>query len=74
MINNIAKAHERVSVFGGVGERTREGNSPNMEIPDSVLMNSPNIEESIVALVYGKLNEPTGAQIRVGLTALDHGS
>ena len=54
LINNIAKAHERVSVFGGVGERPLKGNYPNMEIPDSGLMNSQNLAESIGAIVYGK--------------------
>merc|ERR1712028_194789 len=59
LINNIARAHGGVSVFGGVGERTREGNDLYCEMT-----------ESKVALVYGQMNEPPGARMRVGLTAL----
>merc|ERR1711904_343445 len=59
LINNIARAHGGVSVFGGVGERTREGNNLYCEMKDSK-----------VALVYGQMNEPPGARMRVGLTAL----
>ncbi|CAI0549783.1 unnamed protein product [Linum tenue] len=63
LINNIAKAHGGVSVFGGVGERTREGNDLYMEMKESGV-------KSKVALVYGQMNEPPGARMRVGLTAL----
>ncbi|CAD6342305.1 unnamed protein product [Miscanthus lutarioriparius] len=70
LINNIAKAHGGVSVFGGVGERTREGNDLYMEMKESGVINEKNIEESKVALVYGQMNEPPGARMRVGLTAL----
>ncbi|VAH48196.1 unnamed protein product [Triticum turgidum subsp. durum] len=70
LINNIAKAHGGVSVFGGVGERTREGNDLYMEMKESRVINEKNIEESKVALVYGQMNEPPGAHMRVGLTAL----
>jgi F-type H+-transporting ATPase subunit beta len=70
LINNIAKAHGGVSVFGGVGERTREGNDLYREIKESRVINENNLSESKVALVYGQMNEPPGARIRVGLTAL----
>ncbi|PUZ60686.1 hypothetical protein GQ55_4G166700 [Panicum hallii var. hallii] len=70
LINNIAKAHGGVSVFGGVGERAREGNDLYMEMKESGVINEKNIEESKVALVYGQMNEPPGARMRVGLTAL----
>ena len=70
LINNIAKAHGGVSVFGGVGERTREGNDLYEEMKESGVINSNNFPESKVALVYGQMNEPPGARMRVGLTAL----
>ena len=70
LINNIAKAHGGVSVFGGVGERTREGNDLYEEMKESGVINEKNFEESKVALVYGQMNEPPGARMRVGLTAL----
>ena len=70
LINNIAKAHGGVSVFGGVGERTREGNDLYCEMKESGVINEEKLEESKVALVYGQMNEPPGARIRVGLTAL----
>jgi F-type H+-transporting ATPase subunit beta len=70
LINNIAKAHGGVSVFGGVGERTREGNDLYMEMKESGVINEKNIEESKVALVYGQMNEPPGARMRLGLTVL----
>jgi F-type H+-transporting ATPase subunit beta len=70
LINNIAKAHGGVSVFGGVGERTREGNDLYIEIKESGVIAENNLSESKVALVYGQINEPPGARIRVGLTAL----
>jgi F-type H+-transporting ATPase subunit beta len=70
LINNIAKAHGGVSVFGGVGERTREGNDLYEEMKESGVINKSNFKESKVALVYGQMNEPPGARMRVGLTAL----
>jgi len=70
LINNIAKAHGGVSVFGGVGERTREGNDLYEEMKESGVINSSNFAESKVALVYGQMNEPPGARMRVGSTAL----
>ena len=70
LINNIAKAHGGVSVFGGVGERTREGNDLYEEMKESGVINEQNFPDSKVALVYGQMNEPPGARMRVGLTAL----
>ena len=70
LINNIAKAHGGVSVFGGVGERTREGNDLYMEMKESGVINETNLPESKVALCYGQMNEPPGARMRIGLTAL----
>jgi F-type H+/Na+-transporting ATPase subunit beta len=70
LINNIAKEHGGVSVFGGVGERTREGNDLYNEFKESGVINANNISESKVALVYGQMNEPPGARMRVGLSAL----
>jgi F-type H+/Na+-transporting ATPase subunit beta len=70
LINNIAKAHGGVSVFGGVGERTREGNDLYMEMKESGVIQANNLTESKVALVYGQMNEPPGARMRVGLSAL----
>jgi len=70
LINNIAKAHGGVSVFAGVGERTREGNDLYQEMRESNVINTANFTESKVALVYGQMNEPPGARMRVGLTAL----
>lgn len=70
LINNIAKEHGGVSVFGGVGERTREGNDLYNEFKESKVINEENLGESKVALVYGQMNEPPGARMRVGLSAL----
>jgi F-type H+-transporting ATPase subunit beta len=70
LINNIAKAHGGVSVFGGVGERTREGNDLYEEMKESKVIDQSNLGASKVALVYGQMNEPPGARMRVGLTAL----
>ena len=67
LINNIAKAHGGVSVFAGVGERTRECNVLYMEMKESGVISET---DSKVALVYGQMNEPPGARMRVGLTAL----
>ncbi len=70
LINNIAKAHGGVSVFAGVGERTREGNDLYGEMKESGVIQEKNLPESKVALVYGQMNEPPGARMRVALTAL----
>jgi F-type H+/Na+-transporting ATPase subunit beta len=70
LINNIAKAHGGVSVFAGVGERTREGNDLYTEMKESGVIVEKNLTESKVALVYGQMNEPPGARMRVALTAL----
>lgn len=70
LINNIAKAHGGVSVFGGVGERTREGNDLYNEFIESGVINKDDLSQSKVALVYGQMNEPPGARMRVGLSAL----
>ncbi|MCG8367674.1 MAG: F0F1 ATP synthase subunit beta [Pseudanabaenales cyanobacterium] len=70
LINNIAKEHGGVSVFGGVGERTREGNDLYNEFIESGVINKDDLGKSKVALVYGQMNEPPGARMRVGLSAL----
>ena len=70
LINNIAKAHGGVSVFGGVGERTREGNDLYNEFIESGVIDKDERSNSKVALVYGQMNEPPGARMRVGLAAL----
>ena len=70
LINNIAKEHGGVSVFAGVGERTREGNDLYTEMKESKVIDADNFENSKVALVYGQMNEPPGARMRVALTAL----
>jgi F-type H+-transporting ATPase subunit beta len=70
LINNIAKGHGGYSVFAGVGERTREGNDLYHEMADSKVIRLDKIEESKVALVYGQMNEPPGARMRVALSAL----
>ena len=70
LINNIAKAHGGVSVFAGVGERTREGNDLYHEMIESGVINLEDIGQSKVALVYGQMNEPPGARARVGLSGL----
>jgi len=70
LINNIAIQHGGVSVFGGVGERTREGNDLYNEMIESKVIDSENPENSKIALVYGQMNEPPGARMRVGLSAL----
>jgi F-type H+-transporting ATPase subunit beta len=69
LINNVAKQHGGVSVFGGVGERTREGNDLFLEMQEAKLSDG-NPVISRAALVYGQMNEPPGARARVGLTAL----
>jgi len=60
----------KIGLFGGVGERTREGNDLYMEMKESGVIKESNLSESKVALVYGQMNEPPGARMRVGLTAL----
>ena len=70
LINNIAKGHGGYSVFAGVGERTREGNDLYHEMSESGVINTNNLSESKVALVYGQMNEPPGARLRVALSAL----
>lgn len=70
LINNIAKAHSGLSVFAGVGERTREGNDFYHEMSDSGVVNLENLGESKVAMVYGQMNEPPGNRLRVALTGL----
>jgi F-type H+-transporting ATPase subunit beta len=70
LINNIAKAHSGLSVFAGVGERTREGNDFYHEMADSGVVNLENLLESKVAMVYGQMNEPPGNRLRVALTGL----
>ncbi|MEX1196484.1 MAG: F0F1 ATP synthase subunit beta [Pseudohongiellaceae bacterium] len=70
LINNIAKAHSGLSVFAGVGERTREGNDFYHEMQESKVIDLDNPEESKVAMVYGQMNEPPGNRLRVALTGL----
>jgi F-type H+-transporting ATPase subunit beta len=70
LINNIAKAHSGLSVFAGVGERTREGNDFYHEMADSGVVNLENLPESKVSMVYGQMNEPPGNRLRVALTGL----
>jgi F-type H+/Na+-transporting ATPase subunit beta len=70
LVNNIAKAHGGVSVFGGVGERTREGNDLYKEMIESGVIDEEDRSKSKIALVYGQMNEPPGARMRVGLSAL----
>ena len=70
LINNIAKAHSGLSVFAGVGERTREGNDFYHEMADSGVVNLDKLTESKVAMVYGQMNEPPGNRLRVALTGL----
>lgn len=70
LIHNIAHAHGGVSVFAGVGERSREGNDLYHEMSDSGVINQQDLEKSKVALVYGQMNEPPGARMRVALSGL----
>ncbi len=70
LINNIAKAHGGYSVFAGVGERTREGNDLYAEMSEAGVINQEDLSKSKVALVYGQMNEPPGARLRVALSAL----
>ena len=70
LINNIARVHSGLSVFAGVGERTREGNDLYHEMIESGVIVPGKLEDSKVALVYGQMNEPPGARMRVALTGL----
>ncbi|WP_371156481.1 F0F1 ATP synthase subunit beta [Jannaschia sp. 2305UL9-9] len=70
LINNIAKVHSGLSVFAGVGERTREGNDLYHEMIESGVIVPDDLEKSKIALVYGQMNEPPGARMRVALTGL----
>jgi F-type H+-transporting ATPase subunit beta len=70
LINNIAKAHGGYSVFAGVGERSREGNDLYHEMSEAGVIDQNDISKSKVALVYGQMNEPPGARMRVALSAL----
>ena len=70
LINNIAKLHGGVSVFAGVGERTREGNDLYNEMSQAGVINQTDLKSSKIALVYGQMNEPPGARLRVALSGL----
>ena len=70
LINNIAMKHGGVSVFAGVGERTREGNDLWLEMQESGILDPTDWMKSKVALIYGQMTEPPGARLRVGLTGL----
>jgi F-type H+-transporting ATPase subunit beta len=70
LINNIATEHSGLSVFAGVGERTREGNDFYFEMQESGVVNVEEMDKSKVAMVYGQMNEPPGNRLRVALTGL----
>ena len=70
LINNIAKQHSGLSVFAGVGERTREGNDFYHEMSEAGVIKLDNLPESKVAMVFGQMNEPPGNRLRVALTGL----
>lgn len=70
LINNVAKLHGGVSVFAGVGERTREGNDLYEQMCEAGVIKPDKLEESRIALVYGQMNEPPGARLRVALSGL----
>ncbi len=70
LIHNVAKLHGGVSVFAGVGERTREGNDLYHDMSEAGVINQENLGESKIALVYGQMNEPPGARLRVVLSGL----
>jgi F-type H+-transporting ATPase subunit beta len=70
LINNIAKQHSGLSVFAGVGERTREGNDFYHEMSDAKVIDQDNLANSKVAMVFGQMNEPPGNRLRVALTGL----
>ena len=73
LINNIAKQHSGLSVFAGVGERTREGNDFYHEMAEAGVIKLDDMKESKVAMVFGQMNEPPGNRLRVALTGLDDG-
>ncbi|MGE0406455.1 MAG: F0F1 ATP synthase subunit beta [Candidatus Korobacteraceae bacterium] len=70
LINNIAKLHGGISVFAGVGERSREGNDLYREMSEAGVINQDDLSKSRIALVYGQMNEPPGARLRVALSGL----
>ncbi|WP_115720499.1 F0F1 ATP synthase subunit beta [Gallaecimonas mangrovi] len=70
LINNIATQHSGLSVFAGVGERTREGNDFYYEMQEAGVINADDLSQSKVAMVYGQMNEPPGNRLRVALTGL----
>src|SRR3982751_259640 len=70
LINNIAKGHGGVSMFAGVGERTREGNDLYKEMSEAGVIDQKDLSKSKVGMVFGQMNEPPGARLRVGLSAL----
>src|SRR5277367_744826 len=70
LINNVAKLHGGVSVFAGVGERTREGNDLYNQMCDAGVIKPDKLDESKIALIYGQMNEPPGARLRVALSGL----
>jgi F-type H+-transporting ATPase subunit beta len=70
LINNVAKLHGGVSVFAGVGERTREGNDLYEQMCEAGVIKPDKLDESRIALVYGQMNEPPGARLRVALSGL----
>src|SRR6266446_10024423 len=70
LINNIAKLHGGISMFAGVGERTREGNDFYNQMSEAGVINTKNLGASKIALVYGQMNEPPGARLRVALAGL----
>ncbi len=70
LINNIAKEHSGLSVFAGVGERTREGNDFYHEMTDAGVINKDDLSQSKVAMVFGQMNEPPGNRLRVALSGL----
>ena len=72
LINNIAKMHGGVSVFAGVGERTREGNDLYTEMSEAGVIKQDDLGASKIALVYGQMNEPPGARLRVGVVRPGH--
>ena len=70
LINNVAKLHGGVSVFAGVGERTREGNDLYNEMSEAGVINQKDLRASKIALIYGQMDEPPGARLRVALSGL----
>src|ERR1700687_4651565 len=70
LINNIATKHGGVSMFAGVGERSREGNDLYKEMSEAGVIDQKDLSKSKVGMVFGQMNEPPGARLRVGLSAL----